>query len=595
MALIEVTGLTYTYPTGRQPALSDVSFAVEAGELVAILGANNAGKSTLCYALSGYVPHFFQGKMQGRVVVAGQETAVTPLPHLVSQIGLVFQNPANQMTGARFTVAEEVAFGLENLGVPPVEIGARVAEALALAGVADLAERAPLALSGGQQQRVALAAMLAMKLPILALDEPTSQLDPPGSTAVFTVLRHLSRQGTTLLLATHKLEWAATFADRVLLLHDGALVADGPPQAVLTHPDLTALGLRPLRYTEVARLAQTQQLWPVALPLPVTLETAVAGFKERELELEPEKVQPLNSSIRNPKPVSRYPMMLSIGNATRIPTYGLPLTNTGFQIQIENLHYQYPNGVTALRDVSLEIAAGERVALIGHNGSGKTTLVKHLNGLLRPVAGRVLLGDWAAEQHTIAQLARRVAYLFQNPDEQLCQRTVWAEVAFGPRNFGCGAEEVKRRVTAALGSLGLTGQAQTNPYDLNLPERKRVALAAVAAMETPVVVLDEPTTGQDAAFAEQMAALLNDWTAAGKTVLAISHDMEFVADHFPRTVLLHEGRVVADGPTLEVLNAPETTSIVQPPQLMRLARELDLVLGGGTAVDFLDAYRTRKP
>lgn len=278
MALIEVTDLTYQYPTGRQPALRGVSFTVAAGELVAIVGANNAGKSSLCYALTGYAPHFFQGKMAGRVQVAGLETAVTPLPHLVTRIGLVFQNPANQMTGARFTVTEEVAFGLENLGVPPAEIGARVAEALALTDVADLSERSPLALSGGQQQRVALAAMLAMRLPLLVLDEPTAQLDPSGSAAVFALLRHLSRQGMTLLLATHELEWAAAFADRVLLLHEGALLADGPPQTVLTRADLPDLGLRPLRYTEVARLALVPGLWPPELPLPVTLETAVVGF-----------------------------------------------------------------------------------------------------------------------------------------------------------------------------------------------------------------------------------------------------------------------------------------------------------------------------
>lgn len=278
MAVIEVTDLTYRYPTGRQPALRGVSFTVAAGELVAIVGANNAGKSTLCFALSGYAPHFFQGKMEGRVQVAGLDTAVTPLPQLVTRIGLVFQNPVNQMTGARFTVAEEVAFGLENLGTPPAEIGTRVAEALALTGVADLAERPPLALSGGQQQRVALAAMLAMRLPLLALDEPTAQLDSPGSTAVFALLHHLSRQGMTLLLATHKLEWAAAFADRVLLLHEGALLADGPPQTVFTRADLPHLGLRPLHYTEVARLALAQNLWPSHLPLPVTLATAVAGF-----------------------------------------------------------------------------------------------------------------------------------------------------------------------------------------------------------------------------------------------------------------------------------------------------------------------------
>lgn len=279
MAVIEVANLTYHYPASSPAALREVTFRIKPGELVAIVGANKAGKSTLCYALTGYIPHFFQGQMAGTVKVGGLETAVTPLAHLVTKVGLVFQNPATQMSGARFTVAEEVAFGLENLGTPPADIGPRVAEAMALAGISDLAERSPLALSGGQQQRVALATMLAMKLPMLVLDEPTAQLDPVGSTAVFALLQRLSRQGMTLLLATHKLEWAAAFADRVLLLHDGQLVAAGSPQAVLTRPDLPDLGLRPLRYTEAARLAQAEGLWPSDLPLPVTLAAAAAGFE----------------------------------------------------------------------------------------------------------------------------------------------------------------------------------------------------------------------------------------------------------------------------------------------------------------------------
>lgn len=559
MAVIEAVNLSYRYPASDRPALRDLSFEVAAGELVAVIGANNAGKSTLCYALSGFAPHFFQGKLAGVMRVMGRETAVTPLPHLVSQIGLVLQNPAAQMSGARFTVAAEVAFGLENLGVPRAEIGERVAEALALAGIGDLAERPPLALSGGQQQRVALAAMLALKLPILALDEPTAQLDPPGSAAVFALLRRLSQQGTTLLLATHKLEWVAATADRVLLLHDGALVADDTPQTILTRPDLPAFGLRPLRYTEVARLAGERGIWPADTPLPITLETAVAN-------LPPKTPSPSRSRSSSSSPP---------------------------QIQLEAIHFHYPDGLHALRDVSLSIAPGEQVALVGPNGSGKTTLVKHLNGLLRPTQGQVRIGDWATSQHTVAQLARRVAYLFQNPDEQLCQRTVWAEVAFGPRHLGCPVAEVARRVASALEALGLAAEVQTNPYDLNLTERRRVTLAAVMAMETPIIVLDEPTLGQDAFFLERLVALLAEWRVAGRTVLTISHDMEFVAEHFERLVALRDGQIVADGPTWRLLAEgawEEGETAVALPQLLRLSQRLGFVADGPTAVEFLAAY-----
>lgn len=269
------------------------------------------------------------------------------------------------------------------------------------------------------------------------------------------------------------------------------------------------------------------------------------------------------------------------------------------QIQIEGLHYHYAAqaggaaDVQALRGVDLTVNSGERVAIIGANGSGKTTLVKQLNGLLRPARGSVLVGDWDTGARTVAQLARRVAYLFQNPDEQLCQRTVWAEVAFGPRHLSFTRNDVQRLVREALVTVGLEPEAQVNPYDLNLSERRRVALAAVMAMDTPVIVLDEPTLGQDGFFVSRLAALLDTWQRAGKTVLAISHDMEFVADHFPRTIVMHEGKVAADGETLRVLTSAGGSGqpALQAPQLLRLARHLGLRPDGPTPADFLAAYR----
>ncbi len=261
------------------------------------------------------------------------------------------------------------------------------------------------------------------------------------------------------------------------------------------------------------------------------------------------------------------------------------------RIQLTNLHHQYPDGTLALRGVNLTIVPGEQVAIIGPNGSGKTTLVKHLNGLLRPTQGQVMIGDWPASQHTVAQLARRVAYLFQNPDEQLCQRTVWAEAAFGPRCLGCAPAEVTRRVAGALAALGLTAVAQTNPYDLNLAERRQVALAAVLAMETPIIVLDEPTLGQDAFFLAHLGTLLAQWRAAGRVVIAISHDMEFVAEHFTRLIVLQDGRIMADGATWPLLTDLSRTgeTAVQPPQLLRLAQQLGVMPNGPTAKEFMIA------
>ncbi|HXF63915.1 MAG TPA: ABC transporter ATP-binding protein [Caldilineaceae bacterium] len=279
MALIELHNVTYSYPHANQPALRDLSLVIEQGEFVAVIGANGAGKSTLCYTLTGFVPHFFQGAMTGHAIVAGLETQQVALDELMTVAGLVFQNPANQISGAKFTVYEEIAFGLENLGVPRAEMRRRVDQVMALLAIEELANRSPYGLSGGQQQRVALASILVMAPQVLVLDEPTSQLDPVGSREVFAAIRSLSKQGITVVMAEHKLEWVAAFADRVLALASGQIVLDGPPDQTLTAPELAAYGVGHTAYTAAARAAQPRGLWPADRPLPVTLEQAEAGFR----------------------------------------------------------------------------------------------------------------------------------------------------------------------------------------------------------------------------------------------------------------------------------------------------------------------------
>lgn len=277
--VIRVEGLTYTYPLSRKPALQAVNLTVAQGEFVAVIGASDSGKSTLCYALTGYIPHHFHGTMHGAVQIAGMDSRSTPLAELVTVAGLVFQNPVNQISGARFTVYEEVAFGLENLGVPRAEMIDRIDAALALVGLEEVRERSPFALSGGQQQRLALASILAMGPQVLVLDEPTSQLDPLGSGAVFAAIQQLSRRGVTVIMAEHKLEWIARFADRVIALADGQIVLDGAPQDVLASPLLEQHHIGRTRYTQVAVRAQTLGLARNAAPLPVTLEAAVDFFR----------------------------------------------------------------------------------------------------------------------------------------------------------------------------------------------------------------------------------------------------------------------------------------------------------------------------
>jgi energy-coupling factor transporter ATP-binding protein EcfA2 len=278
--MIKLSDFSYRYPSAETWALNEISLEIPEGQFVGIVGANGAGKSTLCYALSGFVPHFYRGKAQGKIKLNDRDMLTSDLGQLAGEVGLVFQNPFNQISGARYTVREEIAFGLENLGMPPDDIRQRVDEILAQSDLTELAERSPFALSGGQQQRVAIAAIMAMQPGVLVLDEPTSQLDPHGTQEVFASLDALTQQrAATVVLASHKLEWLAAFCDRVLVLNQGRVVADGEPASVLADEALPGYGIGGTRYTLAARAAQQGGLVAAKRALPVTLDQAKDFFQ----------------------------------------------------------------------------------------------------------------------------------------------------------------------------------------------------------------------------------------------------------------------------------------------------------------------------
>ena len=277
MAIVNLQNVTYKYPLTDSPALKDISLQVNEGEFLAVVGPNGAGKSTLCYTLAGFIPHFFKGEITGTVEVAGAESSKSNLHEWVLNVGLAFQNPFNQISGAKYTVFEEIAFGLENIGIPRDEMKQRVEDAMKLTGISDLADRSPYSLSGGQQQRVALTSILVMQPKVLVLDEPTSQMDPIGTREVFGVIRTMAEKGMTVILVEHKMEWIANFADRVVALHEGQILLDGKPREVLTSDVLTGKGFGISRYTSVARKAKELGVWKTN-DLPVTLEEAVEGF-----------------------------------------------------------------------------------------------------------------------------------------------------------------------------------------------------------------------------------------------------------------------------------------------------------------------------
>ncbi|RIK21806.1 MAG: ABC transporter ATP-binding protein [Anaerolineae bacterium] len=264
-------------------------------------------------------------------------------------------------------------------------------------------------------------------------------------------------------------------------------------------------------------------------------------------------------------------------------------------LSVENISFTYPGGAEALRGVTLDIASGEAVAIVGENGAGKTTLVKHLNGLLKPTRGRVIVGEWDTREHTVAKMATRVGFVFQNPDDQIIERTVGDEVAFGPRQLGQSAPDALANATAALEMVELAAESGTHPYDLTAPQRKLMTLASVLAMRTPVVIFDEPTMGQDARGVALIGNIIETLKSEDRTVIIITHDIDFCADHFERVVAMADGRVLADGPAADVLAQADllATTNVEPPQLIRLAQALGLPGAPLSTDGFIASLRRR--
>jgi energy-coupling factor transport system ATP-binding protein len=264
-------------------------------------------------------------------------------------------------------------------------------------------------------------------------------------------------------------------------------------------------------------------------------------------------------------------------------------------IQISDLHFTYPTGVQALQGISLTIESGEQVGIVGQNGAGKTTLVKHLNGLLQPTSGSVRIGDWDTKEHSVAKLAHRVGYVFQNPDEQLFSKDVGTEVAFGPKNLGYGGEQIQALVNEALALTELSDKTETNPYDLSATWRKMIAIASVIAMDTPIVIFDEPTTGQDARNIARISNVIEKLRKQGRTVVTITHDIDFCAENFERVIAMSQGLILLDGKANDVLGQEEilATTYVDPPQLTRLGKRLGFMETVRNEEEFLSALKKR--
>ena len=560
MSVITVENLRYRYPHAKELALDGLDFSVEKGEFIGIIGENGAGKSTLSQALMGLVPQFYKGAYGGTVMVDGIEAGRTPVAQLCGHVGLVFQNPFNQLSGAKDNVYEEVAFGMQNLGVPAEEMKNRVEEALKLLDIWQYRDRNPFDLSGGQMQRVAIASVLVMRPDVMILDEPTSQLDPEGSDEVFKAVETLTGSGITILMIEQKIEKLAAYCDRILLLHKGKQIAFDTPQKVFSMPDLNNYGIQAPAFT---RICKAEGVTLADGTYPVTVEEAAGVLREKRLGAP----ACADGGERAHKAAGV--------EAAQAGGPAESAVSSDEQFCIENLDFSYLADVPVLKNLNMKLDK-RPTAIIGQNGAGKTTLVKLLKGLLKPVSGSIYFHGEDISGKTVAMLAGNLGYVFQNPDDQIFKYNVMDEILFGPLNIGMDAERAKKEAERALKLTGLTGKEKENPYDLELYERKMTAIASVLAMDTDVLILDEPTIAQDWKGRQIIGDIIRSLSERGKLVIAILHDMDFVAENFERVIIMAHGQVLADGTAKEVFAQEEALkkARLQKPYVMQLCEAL---------------------
>ena len=513
--IIETDHLRYAYrKTGEHWVLKAVDLQIRPNEYILICGSSGSGKSTLCRTFNGLIPHFYGGTLKGEVRIAGMNTLKQSVSTLFSQVGMIFQNPEAQLFSQ--TVEGEMVFGLESMGLSRDEIRRRINATAEMINIETLLSRNPHELSGGEQQLVSIAAIMALKPQIIILDEPYANLDPVNVDRVRAALKKIHRSGMGVIICEHRLALTIPDVQRIVVLHDGYIVMSEPPEKAMRQ-DLAPFGLEcPLAVSVGQRLRLRQ------VPLDLNELEAAVPAHEIPSDLFPKRLKP-------------------------------PADDAPFLLEVEQVSFQ-PNHAPVLRDISFKLRQGESLAIVGANGAGKTTLLKHLNGLYRPSQGRVRVMGRCTSDFKVSQLAQFVGIAFQNPNSQFFKLTVWDEIIVGAQSLNrfdkSWAEELVRL-------FRLEPLLERAPYRLSEGEKKRVAFAAALAAQPMILVLDEPTAGQDMFFRLALGRLLSKLRSQGQAIILVTQDLAFAEQHTHRWLLMAEGKIVADGPPREVMASTE--------------------------------------
>ena len=560
-------GITHEGEDAATPA--SVSFEVSRGDVVLLLGPSGSGKSTLSLAMNGLIPHAVPAALTGRVEVAGMDAATHSVAQLSTQVGIVFQDPDAQLVTG--TLLDEVAFGPENLRLPAAEVLARAESALRRVGLWERRSENPDRLSGGGRQRLAIACALAMGSPLLVLDEPTANLDPRGIDDVYAALGELAASGDKgIVLIEHNLDAAAPFVNRVVVLDAaGVVIADGAVDEILR--------------------GRAAELHDLGVWLPTSTLAALrlreAGYRFDTLPISPDELRA--ALDRQPAPAVTREAGAGAATETRMSASGTRIEVRGLTLRRKKTE--------VLTDVSLEVRDGDFLAIVGANGAGKTTLIQALAGVLTPPRGTVRIDGLDVARLDDRALSTHVGFVFQNPEHQFIAASVFDEIAHGLRRQHLDEAEIERRTLDLLDRFGLRERAHVHPFLLSGGQKRRLSVGTALVAGARVLVLDEPTFGQDRARADELLGLLRDLNREGTTIIVVTHDMQLVAEYADRVAVMESGRLTAWGAPGEVfadaeliaragLRVPPLARALAPlathPELRTVTRVADLPGGG---------------
>jgi len=601
--ILELREVQFTPDGATRPVLDGIDLIVRRGEWVLVMGPSGAGKTTLALTMNGCVPHLVTGQFAGEVLVKGRSTVDTPVAAMATTVGMVFQDPDAQIVHE--TVRDEVYFGLENLRRDPADIRHVAHAALEQVGMFAHLDAEVMSLSGGQKQRISIASVLALEPEIIVLDEPAANLDPQGMRDVFEVIDRLHRQrAMTIVMVEHHVDELAELVDRLVVIDKGRIVLDDRPGVVFTAVAPTA-ERRALWLPQVAEIVHALDGTSPGL-LPMTVGACVEQLDEH-MRVGPTLASQAASA--SSATVAAKPSSLSM-IAEVEAAMGSPAANAALNdpiLEVRDFAYGYDRRRPVLSGVTFALEPGGITAICGPNGSGKTTLAKCITRINPPAPGHIFLYGNDVTKLSHADLSSRVGYVFQNPDHQFVTDKVFDELAYSLRVRKLDEDEIRSRVERMLGLMDLKGREDESPFGLSVGERRRLSVATMLILGQKLLILDEPTIGQDLARSEALFSILEELCRElGSTMVFITHDMRLVADWCPRTIVMSDGMVEYDGPTSGAFVDAALlvkTHLIAPPviEVSRGLRELGHpvpleAITVGEMRDFVDEQcRTRTP